>query len=116
MYGKPTFIQGVFTFEGLGIGVPSKLAAAATYQVPADKRAQIVYMRAGSTATDLVCLSLVRDGKLMRYFTIGAKQSIHVPLALTEEVFPESKIEIQISAPKGVAGTVVLDIGLLEVD
>jgi hypothetical protein len=116
MYSKPRFIQGVFTFEGSGLATPARLGAAATYDVPADKRAQVIYMRAGSTADDLICLTLVRDGKPMRYFPIGAKQALHVPLAVTEDVVPESRLEVQVSAAKGVSGTVVIDVGLLEVD
>jgi hypothetical protein len=116
MYSTPKFIQGIFGFEGAGLTTPVRLGSAASYRVPADKRAQIVYMRAGSTADDLVALALMRDGKLMRYFPVGARQSIHVPLAVLEDVFPESQLEIQIAAPKGIVGTVVVDLGLLEVD
>jgi hypothetical protein len=116
MYPKPSFIQGLFTFEGAGLATPSKLGAGASYKVPADKRAQIVYLRAGNPTGELITLTLNRDGKLMRLFPVGAKQSIHVPLAVTEDVFPESVLELLVAAPKGVAGTVVIDLGLLEVD
>jgi len=30
-------------------------------------------------------------------------------------VFPESRLEITVSAPKGVSGVVVLDVGLFEI-
>ena len=116
MYSQARFIQGVFGFEGAGMATPVRLGPAATYRVPADKRTQIVYVRAGSTADELVALVLMRDGKVMRYFPIGAKQAVHVPLAVLEDVFPESQLEIQIVAPKGAVGSVVLDLGMLEVD
>jgi hypothetical protein len=116
MYPKPSFIQGLYSFEGAGLGTPTKLGAGATYKVPADKRAQIIYLRAGNPTAELICLTLQRDGKVMRLFPVGAKQSIHVPLAVTEDVFPESLLEVVVSAPKGVSGTVILDLGLLEVD
>jgi hypothetical protein len=93
-----------------------KLGPTATYRVPADKRAQIVYMRAGNGAAELVNVVLERDGKTMSYFPVGARQSFHVSLAVTEDVFPESQLEILVAAPKGVAGTVVIDMGLVEVD
>jgi hypothetical protein len=93
-----------------------RLGAGASYKVPADKRAQIVYMRAGNPIDELISLTLLRDGEVMRYFPVGARQSVHVPLAVTEDVFPESQLEITLAAPKGTAGVVVIDLGLLEVD
>jgi hypothetical protein len=116
MYTKAQFIQGVFGFEGAGLETPGKLGSGAVYKVPPDKRAQIVYLRAGNSAEALICLFLQRDGKVMRYFPVGAQQSIHVPLVVTEDVVPESKIELMVSAPKGVSGTVIVDLGLIEVD
>ena len=115
MDAKPQFIQGIFGFEGAGLTVPTALGAAAAYKVPRDKRAQIIYMRAGNSADALICLTLTRDGKVMRHFPLGAKQSVHVPLAMTEDVFPESQLELSVAAPKGVAGVVVVDVGLFEI-
>jgi hypothetical protein len=113
---KPRFIQGVFEFEGAGLTTPVRLSPAAAYKVPADKRAQIIYMRAGNPIDELIYLTLLRDGQPMRYFPVGARQSVHVPLAVTEDVFPESQLELTLAAPKGKAGMVVVDLGLLEVD
>jgi hypothetical protein len=110
------FIQGVFKFEGAGLATAVRLGPGAMYKVPSDKRAQIVYLRAGNSIDELVYLTLLRDGQVMRYFPIGAKQSLHVPLAVNEDVFPESQLEITIAAPKGTVGIVVVDLGLLEVD
>ena len=115
MYPEPRFIQGMFGFEGAGLTSPVPLGPAATYEVPPDKRAQIIYVRAGNSAGGLICLTLLRDGKVMRHFPIGANQSVHVALAMTEDVFPESKLELSISAPKGVNGVVVVDMGLFEI-
>jgi hypothetical protein len=116
MYTRARFIQGIFNFEGLGLDKPSKLGAVATYKVPPDKRAQIVYFRAGNSTDALICVAIQRDDKTSRYFPIGARQSIHVPMVVTEDVFPESKLELVVSAPKGVCGTVIVDLGLVEVD
>ena len=58
---------------------------------------------------------LMRDGKLIRYFPIGAKCSEHVPLAVVEDLFPETKLDVLMAAPVGTSGHLVLDIGLLEV-
>lgn len=115
MEPKPQFIQGIFGFEGAGLTSPAALGGAAVYKVPRDKRAQIIYIRAGNSADALICLTLTRDGKVMRHFPLGAKQSMHVPLAMTEDVFPESQLELLVAAPKGVAGVVVVDVGLFEI-
>ena len=110
------FIQGIFTFEGKGLASPGPLDDRARYVVPGDKRAQLIYMRGGNSSDALVCLVLTRDGKPLRYFPIGAKAGMHVPLAVVEDIFPESKLEVLVAAPQGVQGTVVLDFGLLESD
>ena len=51
-----------------------------------------------------------------RQWTQAFEWGVHVPLAVTEDVFPESQLEITLSAPKGAVGMVVIDLGLLEVD
>jgi hypothetical protein len=116
MNPKSRFIQGAFPFVGRGLDKPHPLADAARFTVPADKRAQIVYMRGGNSSDALVYLVLCRDGRPMRYFPIGAKAGIHVPLTVVEDVFPESKLEVLVAAPEGIAGVVVVDFGILEVD
>jgi len=115
MTESPHFIQGVFSFEGTGLDRPVPLAAAA-YTVPADKRAQLVYFRGGNACDELVVVTLTRDGKPMRLFPIGAKSSVHVPLAVVEDVFPESKLALLVAAPKGAAGAVVVDVGIIQVE
>jgi hypothetical protein len=114
MNPTPRFIQGTFSFSGRGLAAPHPLHDSARFSVPSDKRAQLIYMRGGNSADALVCLILTRDGKPLRYFPIGAKSSVHVPLAVVEDIFPESKLEVLVAAPDGVSGMVVVDIGLLE--
>jgi nitrite reductase/ring-hydroxylating ferredoxin subunit len=46
----------------------------------------------------------MRDGKPMRLFPIGARASTHVPLAVVEDIAPETLIEVFVAAPEGVAG------------
>ncbi len=116
MNSTPRFIHGVFPFEGRGLETPHALGPAAEYSVPADKRTQLIYLRGGNSADKLIYLVLTRDAKPMRYFPIGGNASVHVPLAVVEDIFPESKLAVLLAAPKGVSGTLVLDIGLLEVD
>ncbi|HEY3742506.1 MAG TPA: hypothetical protein VGL53_21805 [Bryobacteraceae bacterium] len=52
----------------------------------------------------------------MRYFPVGAKDAIHVPLAVVEDIGPDSVIEVLAAAPAGVLVQVVLDIGFLEIN
>ena len=51
----------------------------------------------------------------MRYFPVGAKSSIHVALAVLEDLSPGSVIEVVASAPKGVKSVAVLDVGFMEI-
>jgi hypothetical protein len=116
MSPTPRFIQGAFSFTGTGLATPHPLHDGARFVVPADKRLQLIYMRGGNSSDALIYLLLSRDGKAMRYFPIGAKASVHIPLAVVEDIFPESKIEVLVAAPEGVSGTVVVDFGFLEAD
>jgi len=110
----PAFLQGVYSFSGSGLETPSTLEGA-VYQVPYDKRAQLIYFRAGNSADALINLILLRDGKPMRYFPIGAKASLHVSLAVVEDLSPESTLELQVAAPEGIDGIAVVDIGFVEI-
>jgi hypothetical protein len=110
----PKFINGIFPFTGRGYKQPLPLELPA-YIVPYDKRAQLIYFRAGNSSSDLIYLALLRDGSVMRYFPIGAKASEHVSLAVVEDMSPDTKLEILVGAAQGSAGVVVLDLGLLEV-
>lgn len=114
MEPTPRFIQGTFSFEGQGLEQATKLEPAARYKVPGDRRAQLIYMRAGNASDALVNLTLLRNGEVMRLFPIGAQASVHVPLAVVEDIFPDSELELWIAAPKGVGGQVVVDLGFLE--
>jgi hypothetical protein len=116
MIPNPRFIQGVFPFEGRGLETPAPLGDGASYLVPGDKRAQLVYLRAGNSSGELVYLLLLKDGKPMRYFPVGSKAALHVPLAVVEDLFPENKLELKVGAPKGAVGVIVLDLGFLEID
>lgn len=115
MLENPRFIQGVFAFEGRGLDRPEPLRPAAIYEVPRDRRAQLIYLRAGNSAPEMVYLVLRQNERPMRYFPIGAKSAMHVPLAIVEDILPEARVDVSIGAPEGVHGTLLLDIGLMEV-
>lgn len=114
MDSTPAFLQGVYRFEGAGLDTPGGLANAA-YTVPKTRRAQLIYFRAGQSTDDLINLVLLRDGKPMRFFPLGARGAMHVPLMVVEDLAPESRIELQVAAPAGVSGTVVVDLGFMEI-
>ncbi|WP_437737709.1 molybdopterin oxidoreductase [Sorangium sp. So ce1335] len=111
----PRFIQGVYAFEGQGLEQPVPLRPAIGYTVPRDRRAQLIYLRAGNSTGELVYLLLRRDGQPMRYFPIGARAAIHVPLVIIEDIPPESVLELSVGAPEGVRGLATIDIGLAEI-
>ena len=75
--------------------------AALSYTVPVGVVTQTVYFRGGNTTDELVYVVLTRDGTPMRYFPIGAKSSEHVTLAVTEDIFPETKLDVLLAAPAG---------------
>lgn len=112
---KPKFLHGVFPFTGGGYDKLAPLSDQLVYSVPPDKRTQLIYLRAGNSAGELVYLVLMRAGVPMRYFPVGAKAVEHVQLAVVEDIFPETRLEVFCAAPAGVQGTLVLDIGLLEI-
>jgi hypothetical protein len=116
VYPTARFIQAVLAFEGQGLQRAIPLGKEASYVAPADKRAQLIYLRAGQSLDELIYLSLLRDGRMVRLFPIGAKSSMHVPLAVVEDVQPGSRLDVHIGAPEGTRGTLVLDIGIVEID
>ncbi len=115
MESIPKFLSGIFAYNGTGLDNAALLDASLTYTVSASRRAQLVYLRAGNSSGELVCLTLMRDGKPMRLFPVGAKASQHVPLTVTEDLQPDTKLEILVSAPVGTSGHIVIDLGLIEV-
>jgi hypothetical protein len=115
MTEKPKFLQGVFPFEGKGFATPFLLDASLAYTVPSDRRAQLIYLRAGNSSEELAAIDFRCGGKTMRLFPVGAKGSVHVPLAIFEDIQPDTTIEVYFAAPAGAQGTLVLDIGMVEI-
>ncbi len=115
MHTKNRFLQGIFPFTGAGVDKPAPIDATLTYVVPDGSVAQALYFRGGNTTDDLVTVVLMRDGVPMRYFPIGARSDVHVPLRVVEDLEGGTIIELAIAAPDKLAGTVVLDLGLVEV-
>src|ERR1700687_5195432 len=53
MEATPRFLNGVYPFEGQGYDKPFTLGAKLAYAVPPDKRAQLIYLRAGNSSGEL---------------------------------------------------------------
>ena len=83
--------------------------------MPSDRRAQTVYFRAGNSTAEMVTVVLVRDGAPMRSFPIGAKGAVHIPLVVVEDLPPDTKLELHVLAPAGCSGTLVVDMGFVEI-
>src|ERR687886_369076 len=94
---------------------PVPLDPALRYEVPPGVVGQPVYFRGGNTTAELVYVVLVRDGKPMRYFPIGAKSDVHVPLRVVEDLDAGTSVEVHLAARAGISGTVVVDLGLVEI-
>jgi hypothetical protein len=111
----PRFIQGVFEFEGTGLDSPYLLDPSLSYLVPAGASAQPVYFRGGNSTDEMISVILMRDGQPMRYFPIGARGATHVSLRVVEDLLSDTVLEIFIAAPKALSGTVIVDVGLMEI-
>jgi hypothetical protein len=108
-------MSGVFAFQGTGYDKPGLLDSSLIYTVPADKRAQLIYLRAGNSSQELAFVSIMQGGKAMRTFPVGARAAMHVPLAVVEDLEPDTVIQVFYGAPEDVRGTFILDIGLIEI-
>jgi len=115
MDAKSHFIQGVYFFEGRGLTKPFRLNAELSYRVPSDKRSQLIYFRGGNSSSELIYIVFMRDDKPMRYFPLGAKAADHVQLAVVEDLLPDSQLDIFLAAPEKAVGSVILDIGMIEI-
>ena len=115
MLEKPAFVQGLFAFQGAGLEKPVACSTPAGYRVPADKRAQLIYFRAGNPASEMIYVVLTRSAKPMRYFAVPAKGAVHVPLAVVEDLAPETTLQALVAGPEGLKSTVLLDIGFVEI-
>ena len=114
MITKNVFLQGIYPFDGAGMDKPVPLHAELAHVVPDGVISQALYFRGGNTTDELITIVLMRDGVPMRYFPIGAKGDVHVPLRVVEDIDGGSVIELHLVAPTGLQGTVVVDLGTVE--
>ena len=111
----PRFLNGVYSFVGAGYEKPSLLSGKLTYSVPPDKRTQLIYFRGGNSCDEMIYFVMTSDGVPMRYFAVGARSGMSIPLHVIEDLCPETKLELLFGAPAGATGYVVIDVGLVEI-
>jgi hypothetical protein len=111
----PRFLQGAFDFVGNGLDKPAAIDDSLRYVVPAGAVTQPVYFRGGNSTDEMVTVVLFRDGAPMRYFPIAAKGATHVALRVVEDLLGDTELELFVAAPAGCEGTVVVDLGLVEI-
>jgi assimilatory nitrate reductase catalytic subunit len=109
------FLQGVFQFEGHGLDKPKSLTPSLSHTVPKDHVGLPLYARAGNSSSEMICLVLMKNGKPVRYFPVGAKGSFDVGLHIVEENTAGTVFEVCLAAPEGLKGTVIVDFGLSEI-
>ena len=109
----PHFLQGVYPFVGRDIFATVLLHEELTFVVPHGASAGIAYVRAGNSSDDLIYIVVFADEKPLRYFPLGPKADSHVELAIVEPHPAGTEFSIHIGAPRGAAGAVILDIGLI---
>ena len=114
VHTTPRLLQGIFGFEGTGLEKPFLLHPSLRHVVGAGLICQPVYFRGGNTTAELVSILLMRDGAPMRYFPIGAKSDVHVPLRVVEDLEAGTTLEVHLAAPEGLTGAVVIDLGMVE--
>ncbi len=105
-------LQTITKIEGEGLDSPKPLNL--TYTVTQGCTAGVQYVRAGSTVTGMMNITLLKNGKVMRYVPVAAGSTMHVPLAIVDDLRSGTGIEV-VAAAEG-SGTLILDIGILEVN
>jgi hypothetical protein len=111
----PRFLQGFFTFDGKGFDNPFLLDSSLRYVVPPGVVTQPVYFRGGNSTDQMITVVLMRDGTPMRFFPIAAKGATHVSLRVVEDLLADTVLELYIAAPADVGGTVLVDLGVVEI-
>jgi hypothetical protein len=56
----------------------------------------------------------LQNGKVMRYVPVATGSATHVPLAIVDELRPGTEVSVAVAAEE--PGTLILDVGILEVN
>ncbi len=104
-------LQKITEVEGQGLDSPEPLDL--TYIVPQDATAGVRYVSVGNASAGMINITLLKNGQPMRYVPVAANASIHVPLAIVDDLSPGTGIEV-VAAGQG-SGTLIVDVGIAEV-
>jgi len=105
-------LQTVTDTEGECVDSPQDLNL--THRVSQGCTAGVQYVRVGNTTEGMIDISVHEDGKRMRYVPVGAGGAIHEPLAIVDELQPGTEIPTAAAAEE--SGTMILDVGILEIN
>ena len=103
-------LQTITDIEGEGIDSPQDLNL--YFTVSQGCTAGVQYVRAGNTSEGMINITVLKNGKVMRYVPVAARSSIHVPLAIVDELRAGTELSIVAAAEE--SGKLILDIGILE--
>lgn len=103
-------LQTITDIEGEGIDSPQDLNL--SFTVSQGCSAGVQYVRAGNTSGGMVNITLLQDGKVMRYVPVAARSTTHVPLAIVDEMRSGTEVSVVVAAEE--AGKLILDVGILE--
>lgn len=105
-------LQMITEVEGEGLNSPDALDL--SYTVPQGCTAGVQYARAGSTVEGMLNITLLQNGKVMRYVPVAAVSTTHVPLVIVDELQPRTEVSVAVAAEG--SGTLILDVGILKVN
>lgn len=105
-------LQKIVPYRGMGLDAPSDVENL-TFTVSQGTTAGVQYVRAGNASDGMALVTLLKNGDAMRLFPVSAGGTVHVPLAIVDDLKPGTEITVCVSGEA--SGTLVLDIGILEV-
>lgn len=110
--GRPVFLRGIYEFPATGLKNLGLLSPKLRYVVPPGRVLGIRYVRVGASCDKMVCLATVVNGDIHRLVPLAPNSAMHVPFAIVEPLVAGSEVEIHIASDA--PGTVIVDVGFLE--
>ena len=108
------FLQGVYPFAGRGVFDLGPLHDDLCYTVPPGAAAEVVYVRAGNLSDDILYLALSVNGSPHPLLPGRAEGGLSRPPRHRRDLPAGSRIEVCLAAPRGLTGTIVVDVGIVE--
>ncbi len=112
----PRFLHGVYPFVGRGVYELSPLSDSLSFTVPQHRTVETPYVRAGNSSDDLIYLAISANGSPVHYYPLGPRSDIDIAPSIGETHSAGTRLDICFAAPRGLAGSVIVDVGLVEID